>query len=197
MGTGETTWEKPSRKTLLLQKKRVLLKEMLVLYFFRLTKSDEYQSQCAAYKARVEKLISENKSLEERARFAEESVETARSNAIFDKEHYERLTAKIVEYNQARTAVKGGKHSKVELELDAPNEFQCPISLEVMIDPVVIVSGHTYEREAIEKWFDEGHRTCPKSHVWVENTTTVPNLTLRTMIQDFKSKRRRELDELM
>merc|ERR1711964_757222 len=100
---------------------------------------------------------------------------------------------------QARTAVKGGKHSKVELELEAPNEFQCPISLEVMTDPVVIVSGHTYKRAAIQQWFNEGHRTCPKSHVWVENTTTVPNHTLRTMIQDFGSKRRRVMmtDELI
>merc|ERR1711964_219396 len=197
MGTGETTWEKPSRKTLLLQKKRVLLQKKMVQYFFQLTKSDEYQTQCAAYKVKVEKLISENKSLEERARFAEESAETAASNATFDKEHYERLTAKIVEYNQARTTVKGGKQSKVELELEAPNEFQCPISLEVMADPVVIVSGHTYERAAIEKWFNEGHRTCPKSHVWVENTTTVPNHTLRTMIQDFESKKKKGDDELV
>ena len=31
-------------------------------------------------------------------------------------------------------------------------EFLCPIFQTIMIDPVLTDDGHTYEREAIEKW---------------------------------------------
>jgi len=33
-----------------------------------------------------------------------------------------------------------------------PPEFYCPITHEVMVDPVVAQDGHTYERQAIEEW---------------------------------------------
>jgi hypothetical protein len=33
-------------------------------------------------------------------------------------------------------------------------DLRCPISLELMEDPVIALDGHTYEREAIEKWFE-------------------------------------------
>ena len=33
-----------------------------------------------------------------------------------------------------------------------PNEFYCPITGELMKDPVTEPEGHTYEREAIMKW---------------------------------------------
>ena len=34
-----------------------------------------------------------------------------------------------------------------------PNQFLCPISHAVMVDPVVASDGHTYERKEIERWF--------------------------------------------
>ena len=35
----------------------------------------------------------------------------------------------------------------------APNVFLCPISQEVMAEPVVAADGHSYEKTEIEKWF--------------------------------------------
>ena len=35
-----------------------------------------------------------------------------------------------------------------------PNEFLCPISLEIMRDPVICKDGHTYERAVILKWLE-------------------------------------------
>ncbi|KAG7597104.1 U box domain, partial [Arabidopsis suecica] len=32
-----------------------------------------------------------------------------------------------------------------------PEELRCPISLQLMCDPVITASGHTYERVCIEK----------------------------------------------
>jgi hypothetical protein len=32
------------------------------------------------------------------------------------------------------------------------DELSCPISFQLMTDPVVADDGHTYQREAIEEW---------------------------------------------
>ena len=36
-----------------------------------------------------------------------------------------------------------------------------------MQDPVLAADGFSYEREAIEDWFAKGHRTSPKTGVYV------------------------------
>ena len=42
----------------------------------------------------------------------------------------------------------------------AKQDLRCPITLEVMRDPVMAADGHSYEREAILRWL-RGHRTSP------------------------------------
>jgi hypothetical protein len=42
--------------------------------------------------------------------------------------------------------------------------FFCPLTKEIMNDPVTICSGQSYEREAIEKWFAAGNVTDPESN---------------------------------
>ena len=34
-----------------------------------------------------------------------------------------------------------------------PDELRCPITYEMMTDPVITVDGHTYERSSITEWF--------------------------------------------
>ncbi|KAL2342322.1 hypothetical protein Fmac_003607 [Flemingia macrophylla] len=74
--------------------------------------------------------------------------------------------------------------SKVE-EVVTPNEFLCPISLELMKDPVTLCTGITLDRETIERWFDEGNLRCPVTNQIVTNLDLIPNHTLRMMIQDW------------
>lgn len=63
-----------------------------------------------------------------------------------------------------------------------PEEFLCPISLELMVDPVIVASGQTYERAAIERWLEEGHTTCPKTGLKLFHNFLVPNSNLRRLI---------------
>ena len=39
-----------------------------------------------------------------------------------------------------------------------PPAFLCPISMELMRDPVVLDTGHFYERAHIKRWLKQGHR---------------------------------------
>jgi len=47
---------------------------------------------------------------------------------------------------------------------DCPSDFKCPISLEIMVDPVMLTqSGNTYERKMIMHWLAEHPRIDPLS----------------------------------
>ncbi|KAJ6689591.1 hypothetical protein OIU85_005951 [Salix viminalis] len=63
-----------------------------------------------------------------------------------------------------------------------PNDFLCPISLELMRDPVIVATGQTYERSCIQRWIDTGNSTCPKTQQKLEHLTLTPNYVLRSLI---------------
>lgn len=80
-----------------------------------------------------------------------------------------------------------------------PNDFICPISLEIMTDPVIIATGQTYERSSIQKWLDAGHRNCPKTRQPLSHLSLAPNFALRNLISQWCGKNKVELmkkDEL-
>lgn len=58
---------------------------------------------------------------------------------------------------------------------DAPPAFFCPISMELMRDPVSTADGHCYERANIERWFAQGSRTSPKTGARLSSTTLIPS----------------------
>ncbi|CAL9090619.1 unnamed protein product [Musa acuminata var. zebrina] len=63
-----------------------------------------------------------------------------------------------------------------------PEEFMCPISLQLMFDPVIVSSGQTYERLCIEKWFNDGHSTCPKTQQQLSHLCLTPNYCVKRLI---------------
>ncbi|CAA2966388.1 E3 ubiquitin-protein ligase PUB23-like [Olea europaea var. sylvestris] len=71
-------------------------------------------------------------------------------------------------------------------EIEIPSYFLCPISLEIMKDPVTISTGITYDRESIEKWlFSQKNNTCPVTKQVVIGSELTPNITLRRFIQSW------------
>lgn len=67
-----------------------------------------------------------------------------------------------------------------------PDDFKCPISLEVMSDPVILSSGHTFDRSSIQRWLDSGHRTCPITKLPLpDHPSLIPNHALRSLISNY------------
>ncbi|RDX91521.1 U-box domain-containing protein 13, partial [Mucuna pruriens] len=66
-----------------------------------------------------------------------------------------------------------------------PDEFRCPISLELMKDPVIVCTGQTYERSCIKKWLEAGHGTCPKTQQILSSSILVPNHALYSLISSW------------
>ena len=53
--------------------------------------------------------------------------------------------------------------SEIELPSEIANkleEYNCPINMEIMVDPVTLSCGHSFEKNAIQKWYAQRH-TCP------------------------------------
>lgn len=74
---------------------------------------------------------------------------------------------------------------KMMLSCLNPEDFRCPISLEMMTDPVTVSTGQTYDRVSIQKWLKTGNLICPKTGEILSNTELVPNATLKKLIQQF------------
>ncbi|XP_062210520.1 U-box domain-containing protein 21-like [Phragmites australis] len=84
-----------------------------------------------------------------------------------------------------RAATKAVSLGDSGVELAIPAHFRCPISLDLMKDPVTAPTGITYDRESIEAWLDTGHATCPVTHAPLRHEDLVPNHAIRRVIQDW------------
>lgn len=60
--------------------------------------------------------------------------------------------------------------------------FMCPVTHDIMRDPVVSADGYTYERAAISKWF-ETSRKSPVTGQTLPHTDLVPNHSVRTLLK--------------
>ncbi|KAH9287648.1 hypothetical protein KI387_031765, partial [Taxus chinensis] len=71
-------------------------------------------------------------------------------------------------------------------DLAIPSSFFCPITGQIMEDPVMLAeAGYTYERSAILKWFEGGNTICPNTGKELENFELIPNLKLKQNMEEF------------
>ncbi|KAD5803239.1 hypothetical protein R6Q59_024505 [Mikania micrantha] len=74
----------------------------------------------------------------------------------------------------------------LQIEVEVPHYFLCPISLEIMKDPVTLATGITYDRDSIENWlFSQKKNVCPLTKQVVHDIELTPNHTLRRLIQSW------------
>ena len=76
------------------------------------------------------------------------------------------------------------------------NYFTCPLTKCLFQDPVVASDGYTYEKEAIEKWFESGNTKSPVTLEDLENKDLIGNMTLKSINMEETIKREEELDHL-
>ncbi|CAI9775618.1 unnamed protein product [Fraxinus pennsylvanica] len=77
------------------------------------------------------------------------------------------------------------KQSKTCNPVAIPADFCCPLSLELMTDPVIVASGQTYERAFIRNWIDLGLTVCPKTRQTLAHTNLIPNYTVKALIANW------------
>ncbi|KAJ4973188.1 hypothetical protein NE237_006362 [Protea cynaroides] len=80
---------------------------------------------------------------------------------------------------------RAGDNQQSDLEVTIPTHFRCPISLELMKDPVTLSTGMTYDRESIEAWIEAGNYSCPVTNQGLTSVEQIPNHAIRKMIQNW------------
>ena len=79
---------------------------------------------------------------------------------------------------------KAAGPSEASEAAEVPDDYICPITAEIMTDPVSTMDGFTYERTAITEWL-RTNNTSPSTGAALESKTVIPNLSLRSMICAF------------
>uniref|UniRef100_A0A8C7ARR0 WD repeat, SAM and U-box domain-containing protein 1 n=1 Tax=Neovison vison TaxID=452646 RepID=A0A8C7ARR0_NEOVI len=86
------------------------------------------------------------------------------------------LRSKVLrKIEELRTKVK-------TLSSGIPDEFLCPITRELMKDPVIASDGYSYEKEAMENWISKKKRTSPMTNLVLPSVVLTPNRTLKMAI---------------
>ncbi|XP_045822566.1 LOW QUALITY PROTEIN: putative E3 ubiquitin-protein ligase LIN-1 [Trifolium pratense] len=68
-----------------------------------------------------------------------------------------------------------------------PKDFVCPITSNIFDDPVTLETGQTYERKAIEEWFNRGNTACPITRQNLQNTKLPKtNYVLKRLVASWK-----------
>ncbi|KAJ4764062.1 U-box domain-containing protein 21 [Rhynchospora pubera] len=71
------------------------------------------------------------------------------------------------------------------LDTPVPDHFRCPISLDLMRDPVTASTGITYDRQSIESWLERGNLNCPVTGKPIDIHELIPNHSTRKLIQEW------------
>ena len=79
------------------------------------------------------------------------------------------------------------KHPCDEIDetIEIPSEFVCPLTLQLMTDPVVTRYGQSYERSAIVEWIAKG-KDCPMTRQPLSLGGIITNHALRAKIRHWQ-----------
>jgi hypothetical protein len=87
------------------------------------------------------------------------------------------------------SAAKAHAATEAAAAEEPPDDFICPITHNLMIDPVSAADGHMYERRAIEDWL-VGHSTSPMTGAELEVKMLFPNHIMRGFIRTWQEAQR-------
>lgn len=81
-----------------------------------------------------------------------------------------------------------------DLDVDAPPEFMCPITMSIMRDPVIMPDGQTYERSAIESAL-KVNPISPLTREPMDMNQARTNYALKTLIDKYIQDHLQELEK--
>ena len=78
--------------------------------------------------------------------------------------------------------------NEFENNMKIPEFCICPITQEIMREPVFVLSGHSFEKEAILEWFAKGNTKNPLTGQLLQLKTVLPNYSLKNAIDYVKNQ---------
>ena len=117
---------------------------------------------------------SDEENIEIREHKTEEKIEIVKDEAKIEKE---------VEENkiEPKDKVSNTEESKNLEKIEEDDLLLCPISQELMTDPVMTPYGHCFQRKCIEEWLDS-HDTCPLTNNKLLKSQLVTCYTVKAIV---------------
>ena len=91
--------------------------------------------------------------------------------------------------NRKKEVAQKDDYLEGEFAVEIPDGFECPVTTDLMEDPVIAADGHSYEQAAIKQWLSGGRRISPMTGEKLHHTLLTPNHALRKAIQAFLKQR--------
>ncbi|KVI09926.1 U-box domain-containing protein 1-like [Cynara cardunculus var. scolymus] len=113
------------------------------------------------------------------------SLVSLSKSMVFSKEDHKTAQEDDTRQCMGQNSQQHHYSSTRSMVINIPDEYRCPISLDLMRDPVIVASGHTYDRVSIAQWINSGHHTCPKSGQRLIHMALIPNYALKSLIHQF------------
>ncbi|KAL6952386.1 U-box domain-containing protein 4 [Sarracenia purpurea var. burkii] len=121
-----------------------------------------------------------------------ENAEQAEDNS--EAEYLDQMISLVTHLHEHLVVTKQAQSNN---PVPIPADFCCPLSLELMTDPVIVSSGQTYERAFIRKWLDLGLTVCPKTRQTLARTNLIPNYTVKALIANWCESNNVKLPDAM
>ncbi|KAK9067543.1 hypothetical protein SSX86_011654 [Deinandra increscens subsp. villosa] len=78
--------------------------------------------------------------------------------------------------------------------VSVPSYFICPLTLQLMFDPVIVSTGQTYERDSIQNWLNNGLLRCPVTRQTLSHKNLIPNYTVKALISNWCDENNIKID---
>ncbi|KAL9643703.1 hypothetical protein ABK040_016151 [Willaertia magna] len=110
---------------------------------------------------------------------------TTQSSSSFNKDETEQ---QIIQWKSPSSFNKDEVEKQIIQWKNKLKTFICPISQQLMIDPVIISeTGQTYDRSTIERWLQR-QNTCPSTGIKLKSKTLTPNYIAKSAVNETVEK---------
>jgi hypothetical protein len=72
--------------------------------------------------------------------------------------------------------------------VEIPSNFLCPITLQMMVNPLMTRTGFNFEKAAILSWLDQGSGSCPLTREPLTTSDLISNRRLATQIRFWRQR---------
>ena len=109
------------------------------------------------------------------------------SKILTDIEFYDKQIINMINDSIKRIEndeVIKNKLNKDGIQLEFPDEFKCPITCDIMNNPVIASDGHSYEMNALKSFLSKGNGKSPLTREKLNARIMIPNINLKKRIRE-------------
>ena len=148
---------------------------------------DEEQATRTARKVNIQNKIDEKERKQwtkeqEELKRVEFGINLANEGARLEEERT-RLEEERKEFEVEKAIIGEQNRRIIVREEEEALKYLCPLTLEIMRDPVVAADGITYERVAITNWLLT-HDVSPVTNLSIQSTNLIPNIHFKNIISN-------------